>query len=60
MGIITPASKWVGTLGSFTDYVYKSRGVGSPKMSIFFVNLYKVENAKGGGYVVKKHQNLST
>ena len=49
MGIITPASKWVGTLGSFTDYVYKSRGVGSPKMSIFFVNLYKVENANGGG-----------
>ena len=31
VGIITTASKWVGTLGSFTDYVYKRRGVGGQK-----------------------------
>jgi hypothetical protein len=33
--------------GSFTNYVYKRMGVGSPKMSTFF-NMYKVENVKRG------------
>ena len=34
--------------GLFTNYVYKRKGVGSPKLSIF-VNIHKVENLNGGG-----------
>ena len=42
------------TKGSFTNYVDKKRWVGSPKMSTFFVNLYKVENVNIGGRWSKK------
>ena len=35
-------------LGAFTNYVYKRRGVGGQKKSIF-VNLYTIENVNGGG-----------
>ena len=37
--------------GSFTNYVDKRRGVGSPKM---FVNVYKVVNVNGGGVGCQK------
>ena len=47
------------TLGSFTNYVYKRRGVGSPKMLNFF-NVHVVEIVNKGGYVVKKAKILST
>ena len=47
------------TKGSFTNYVYKRTGVGSPNMSTF-VNVHNVENVNRGGKVVKKAKNLST
>ena len=34
--------------GSFTNYVYKRRGVGGPKM-YFFANVHKVENVNAEG-----------
>ena len=34
-------------MGSFTNYVYKRKGVGGPKM-YNFVNVHKVENVNGG------------
>ena len=45
---------------SFTNYVYKKRWVGSPKM-LTFSDVYKVENVNGvavGGQ--QKDKNLST
>ena len=36
------------TLGAFTNYVYKRRGVGGQKNRIF-VNFYTIENVNGGG-----------
>ena len=44
--------------GSFTHYVYKTRWIGGPKMSILF-NVHTIENVNAGGEVVKKKsQNL--
>ena len=34
--------------GSFTNYVYKRRGVGGQKNRVF-VNFYTIENVNGGG-----------
>ena len=34
--------------GSFTNYVYKRRGVGGQKNRLF-VNIYTIENVNGGG-----------
>ena len=42
--------------GSFTNYVYKKRLVGSPKMSIFIMQ--KLSTRRGGGEVGKKSQKL--
>ena len=39
-------------LGSFTNYVYKKRWVGSPML--IFVNVHKVENVNGGGLFGQK------
>ena len=45
--------------GSFTNYVYKRRGVARQSKDVdFFVNVHKVENANKGGQVVKEIQNL--
>ena len=44
---------------SFTNYVYKTGYVGSPKMFTFF-NIHTVENVNAGGYVVKKVKILSS
>ena len=43
--------------GSFTNYVYKRRGVGGQKNRLF-VNIYTIENVNGGGKVVKNSQIL--
>ena len=43
--------------GLFTNYVYKRRGVGTPKMLIF-VNVHKVKNVTGGGKWSKKSQKI--
>ena len=43
-------------MGSFTNYVYKKRWVGSPKMSTFI--RYKLSTK--GGRRSKKAKNLST
>ena len=40
--------------GPFTNYVYKRKGVGGPKI----VNVHKVENVNRGGEVGKKSQNF--
>ena len=45
--------------GSFTNYVYKTRQVGGPKMSIF-VNGYTIANVNTGGSWSKKAKILST
>ena len=41
----------------FTNYVDKTRGVGSQKCWLF-VNFHKLENVNGGGHMVKKSRTL--